>query len=294
MRLPLLLVGTAVLAAPVAAQDKTPAPDAGRAEARTDCPSPARVFRTFSFRTRDGNRAVVGLSTTSGSMRDTLGILVTEVTSGGPAEKAGIEEGDRLVSINGTELRVAATDAGDREMEGLMSRRLVRILEKVKPGDAVEMRVYSDGKVRTVKVTTVKASELFKEDGVFHLGANGLRSMDGWDRPGIELRDRDLRDLGKSLKDNIRAEGGFPQVFEFDAPDAPDAADAPDAPDLPDFSEIVAPTPPMPPTAPTPPAPSRHFMRIEAPASPPAPPAPPPAPAPPAARHDPFTQTISI
>ena len=39
-------------------------------------------------------------------MRDTLGLLVTEVTSGEVAEKARIEEGDRLASVNGTDLRL--------------------------------------------------------------------------------------------------------------------------------------------------------------------------------------------
>ena len=71
MRLSLILVGAATLVAlPAAAQDKNS--DAGHGDGRTDCPAPApRMLRTFSFRTRDGYRAALGLGTTSGSLRDT-------------------------------------------------------------------------------------------------------------------------------------------------------------------------------------------------------------------------------
>jgi predicted metalloprotease with PDZ domain len=137
---------------------------------RSDCPDVMRpMVRAFSFHARDGDRAALGISTTSGGMRDTLGLLVTGVANDGPADKAGIEEGDRLQAVNGTDLRLGAPDASDREMRGLMARRLIRVLDKLKPGDAVELRVYADGKVRTVKVTTEKASEAFRDDAGFGL-----------------------------------------------------------------------------------------------------------------------------
>ena len=58
--------------------------------------------RTYSYDSRydDRDRAAIGISTSSGGMRDTLGLLVSSVTAGGPADKAGIEEGNRLMSIN--------------------------------------------------------------------------------------------------------------------------------------------------------------------------------------------------
>ena len=122
-----------------------------------------------------GDRAVLGLSTSSGSLRDTLGILVTGITSNGPAEKAGLEEGDRLASVNGVDLRISAADAGDRETSGLMAHRLIRTLEKIKPGDAVELRVYYNGATRTVKVTAGKASDVFAAEGM--LGLNGIGAL---------------------------------------------------------------------------------------------------------------------
>ena len=50
-------------------------------------------------------------------------------------------------------------------MRGLMARKLVRVLAKLKAGDVATFRVEADGKARDVKVTTVKASDLFKDDG---------------------------------------------------------------------------------------------------------------------------------
>ena len=111
-----------------------------------------------------GDGPAIGVETSSGSVRDTLGVLVIGVTTNGPADKAGIEEGDRIATANGVDLRLTPADAGDREMHGLMSRRLARAVQKLKAGDAVELRVYHDGAYRTLKVTTVKASELALED----------------------------------------------------------------------------------------------------------------------------------
>lgn len=119
--------------------------------------------RAYSFVTRgDENRAVIGVTTSSGSARDTLGVLVTSVTAGGPAEKAGIEEGNRIAAVNGVNLRLAPVDVGDWDMSNAMSRRLTRELGKAKAGDEVELRVYSSGQTRSVRVRTVAADSLYR------------------------------------------------------------------------------------------------------------------------------------
>jgi len=107
-------------------------------------------------------RAVIGVSTSvnTGS-RDTLGLLVSSVTRGGPAEKAGIEEGNRIAMINGVSLKLAAADLDDPDMERLMSRRLIRELDKVKPGDEVALRVYGSGQTKDVKIRTVDPDSLY-------------------------------------------------------------------------------------------------------------------------------------
>ena len=123
---------------------------------------PGRAF-AWSFSDDDENRAVIGVTTASGSVRDTLGVLVSSVAVGGPAEKAGIEEGTRIAAINGVNLKLSPADVGDWDMSDIMSRRLTRELRKVKPGDDVELRLYSSGQNRTVKVKTVSSDSLYRK-----------------------------------------------------------------------------------------------------------------------------------
>src|SRR5438132_526748 len=124
--------------------------------------------RAFGFSFDDDQpRAVIGISTSSGSARDTLGLLVSSVSADGPAEKAGIEEGNRIASINGIDLSVSRDDAGDEFVSQAKAHRLQRELEKLKPGDDVELRVYSEGKTRMVKVKTVALSSLKRGRAIF-------------------------------------------------------------------------------------------------------------------------------
>ncbi|HEX6316756.1 MAG TPA: PDZ domain-containing protein [Gemmatimonadaceae bacterium] len=117
----------------------------------------------YAYVLGDPDRPMIGVSTRSSGKRDTLGLLVESVTRDGPADKAGIEEGDRLVSVNSVNLRLSPADAGEPDMEGIANRRLIRELEKQKAGDEVELRVYRDGNTRTVRVRTVAAEELNRE-----------------------------------------------------------------------------------------------------------------------------------
>lgn len=139
-------------------------PAARSQEARTE----ATRVRTsapevFSYSTAEpAQRAAIGVSTSaSGTLRDTLGILITAVTKDGPADKAGLEEGNRIAAINGVNLRANAADADDAEMSGALNRRLVRELSKHKPGEEVELKVYRDGRMQTVKVRTADSDSLF-------------------------------------------------------------------------------------------------------------------------------------
>jgi serine protease Do len=107
------------------------------------------------------DRAVLGVSVAStGSPRDTLGVFVQSVVTGGPAEKAGVIEGDRIAAVNGVSLRVSREDAEDGSVGAARAERLTRELAKLTAGDAVELTVITAGRSRTVRVTTIKASEL--------------------------------------------------------------------------------------------------------------------------------------
>ena len=134
----------ATLAAPLAAQEvRIVRPDRG----------------TISIAS-GGGRAMLGISTSSGSKRDTLGVLISSLTEGGPAEKAGLGEGDRIQAVNGVSLKVNRDDAGDDEIGGIMQRRLSRELGKVKAGDEVSLQIWSSGQSKTLKVKTIAAEEL--------------------------------------------------------------------------------------------------------------------------------------
>jgi serine protease Do len=107
----------------------------------------------------DGDRAMLGVSTSASGKRDTLGLLIESVTPGSPAEKAGLEEGNRIASINGVSLKLAREDAGESDMSGAMTNRLVREMRKLKAGDEVTLEVWS-GRYKSVKVKTVAADDL--------------------------------------------------------------------------------------------------------------------------------------
>ena len=122
--------------------------------------APGRTFSVYG----EEPRAIIGISTASGSSaRDTAGVLVSSVRQGSPAERAGIEEGNRIASINGVSLKLSPADVGDDQMSGVMMRRLSRELDKLKPGDEVDLRVVANGQTKSLKVKTVAPSELVEE-----------------------------------------------------------------------------------------------------------------------------------
>src|ERR1051325_9767187 len=124
----------------------------------------ARAFSVFG---EDQPRAAIGVTTSSGAnARDTLGVLVSMVYPGSPAEKAGIEEGNRIASINGVSLKLAPADVGDYQMAGVMTRRLTRELDRLRPGDDVDLRVYASGQTKSIKIKTVDPSDLYHRGGV--------------------------------------------------------------------------------------------------------------------------------
>lgn len=158
MRLHTALFSTLALAAGLA-----PSLRSGQASAQVAI-ARAPMARTGPTAIRlEDPRAVIGVSTSvSTGSRDTLGLLVSAVTRNGPAEKAGIEEGNRIAMINGISLKLAPADLGDPDMERLMSRRLTRELDKLKPGDDVNLSVYGNGQARAIKVKTVDPDSLYE------------------------------------------------------------------------------------------------------------------------------------
>jgi serine protease Do len=146
---------TAVLALATAGAALMPA------GAQTRTPQ-ARVYTSDNW-SADEHRAALGVSTTAtGTLRDTLGVMIASITKGSPAERAGLEEGNRIAAINGVSLRANAADIEDTEISGTLTRRLTRELAKSKPGDEVELRIYRDGRTTSMKVRTADSDSLFR------------------------------------------------------------------------------------------------------------------------------------
>ena len=132
-------------------------------------------------------RAALGLELrTTGTRRDTLGVFVEAVTPQGPAEAAGIVEGDRIAAINGVDLRTSAADTEDYYTNGLASHRLTREVQKLAPGTRVTLRVYSGGRFRDVQVTAGKASDVMRLGNRFNFRAPGGGMME-FDGPGAMM-----------------------------------------------------------------------------------------------------------
>ncbi|MBL0940912.1 MAG: PDZ domain-containing protein [Gemmatimonadaceae bacterium] len=126
----------------------------------------------------DDKRGRVGLAITSmGNARDTLGLFVSSVVTGGPAEKAGVVEGDRIAAVNGVDVRVAKEDVEDMQAGGARADRFIREVQKVEPGKAVTLRVFSGGRYREVSVTAVKSSELPNQGFGVTVGDGQFRIM---------------------------------------------------------------------------------------------------------------------
>ncbi len=144
-----------VLILPLAALLSQPASAQSRSVTITRAPG-----GSFAFSTDGSERAFLGISTGSGGKRDTLGLLIQSVTANSPADKAGLEEGQRLQSINGVNLKLDREDAGEPELIGMMQNRLHRELGKVKPGDEVTLGVWSNGSVKSLRVKTGSSDDM--------------------------------------------------------------------------------------------------------------------------------------
>jgi serine protease Do len=78
------------------------------------------------------------------------GVFVEQVAPGGPAEKAGVQMGDVIVSLNGKPVR-----------EG---NDLVNPITAAPVGSAITLGVMRDGKRQEIKVTTSDIAQVFPDD----------------------------------------------------------------------------------------------------------------------------------
>jgi len=136
----------------------------------------ARLTATSRVRTSaNDNDAAIGVSiSASGNHRDTLGLFVASVISEGPADKAGLIEGERIAAVNGVDLRIPKEDFEDMSATSARVNRFTREVQKVAPGGTVNLRVYANGRYREVAVKAVKRSELPSSGMSISIGDGGV------------------------------------------------------------------------------------------------------------------------
>jgi S1-C subfamily serine protease len=137
-----------------------------------------RVLDRMGDRMSDRDRGMVGITVGgAGNARDTLGLFISSVVSGGPAEKAGIVEGERVAAVNGVDVRMAREDVDDAQALSARVNRFVREVQQAEPGKSVTLRVYGNGRYRDVSVTAAKASEMPRTGFSISVGDGGMQML---------------------------------------------------------------------------------------------------------------------
>ena len=124
--------------------------------------------RAYAFRyLGDPDRGMIGLVLAP----DKHGLRVDAVTPGGPADKAGVHDGDVLTAIDGKKL--AGEDAGDA-------------LHDLKIGQGVKLSILHDGKSREVALKAERREPFVFSDA---FGKGGLLPPDFDHRIQVKVRD---------------------------------------------------------------------------------------------------------
>ncbi|HEU4725699.1 MAG TPA: PDZ domain-containing protein [Candidatus Eisenbacteria bacterium] len=97
---------------------------------------------------------------------DTLGVRVMKVAPGSPAESAGIQVGDRILAIEGSEMRT--------------SEEITSIVRGMRPGDEISLTILRDAEIKPLVAT---------------LGAAAADAV-----PGAATRDAEIRAIRENLE----------------------------------------------------------------------------------------------
>jgi S1-C subfamily serine protease len=82
------------------------------------------------------------------------GVLVNEVVKGGPADEAGLREGDTSATVEGASLRLGGdviTEVAGKGVTGMED--VINAVNAASPGDEMELTVDRDGKAKKIVVT---------------------------------------------------------------------------------------------------------------------------------------------
>ncbi len=95
-------------------------------------------------------RLGVWINTKANSETDRYGALIDRVAEGGPAEKAGIQDGDIVTKLGGVSLLEG--DETYDEDESAPGMRLIERARELEMGDTVEVELRRDGDAQTVEL----------------------------------------------------------------------------------------------------------------------------------------------
>ena len=112
---------------------------------------------------------------------DTAGAIVEDVTPGGPAEKAGLKNGDVIRKLDGQQI----ADAG----------QLIAAITNINPGTQVTVDILRDGKPMTVKVTLGERPA--------NLSASNAPGARGGGPSSGALRGMSVQNLTPSVRDQL-------------------------------------------------------------------------------------------
>lgn len=136
-------------------------------------------------------RARLGI-TLSGAEDESRGALVESVMERGPADEAGLQEGDIITRMGGVSLLEPLPEGGEEDFSldrSLPMQRLVALARNLDPGEEVEIGYLRDGETRTTTLTTRDLSDWSR----FGLVAPG------WDEEGLAVRMKALGDQMREL-----------------------------------------------------------------------------------------------
>jgi membrane-associated protease RseP (regulator of RpoE activity) len=151
------------------------------------------------------------------------GALITEVREDGPADEAGFQEGDLVVSVGGHALTAPLEDAEAEESldldQSVAVQRFVHLVGELEPEEPVEFGILRNGERRTLTVTPEAAMGSF----ALRVGEEPTLFMDG-ERMRLdlrELRDGELR-LRRELEEQAWTEAEAApraRVWQFQGPE---------------------------------------------------------------------------
>lgn len=111
-------------------------------------------------------RLGISLDVRSAPDADVEGALVVDVLEDGPADQAGLREGDVITHVDGRSLAepIGAEAERDFDLDGSVpAQRLIALARELEPGESVELVYVRDGRQQT---TTVRAEELSGRWGI--------------------------------------------------------------------------------------------------------------------------------